>query len=55
LLPKRERLSSVRAARSERGIWQRRFWEDLIRDEANYAEYCYINPVKPAGRIEPKA
>jgi putative transposase len=48
-LPKRERLSDVRKARGERGIWQRRFWEHLIRDEADYArhvEYCYINPVK---------
>jgi putative transposase len=48
-LPKREQLSSVRIARSERGIWQRRFWEHLIRDESDYArhvEYCYINPVK---------
>ena len=48
-LPKRERLSAARVARSERGIWQRRFWEHLIRDEADYArhvEYCYINPVK---------
>ncbi len=28
------------------GIWQRRFWEHLIRDEADYArhvEYCYYN------------
>ena len=48
-LPKRERLSAVRAARSERGIWQRRFWEHLIRDEADYArhvEYCHFNPLK---------
>jgi putative transposase len=48
-LPKRERLSAVRKARGERGIWQRRFWEHLIRDDADYArhiEYCYINPVK---------
>ena len=48
-LPKQERLSEVRRARGERGIWQRRFWEHLIRDEADYAlhvEYCYINPVK---------
>ena len=48
-LPKGERLSSVRVARNERGIWQRRFWEHLIRDEADYArhiEYCYINPLK---------
>ena len=48
-LPKHERISAVRKARGERGIWQRRFWEHLIRDEADYArhvEYCYINPVK---------
>lgn len=48
-LPKAERLSEVRARRSERGIWQRRFWEHLIRDEADYVrhvEYCMINPVK---------
>jgi REP-associated tyrosine transposase len=48
-LPKRERLSAVRVARHERGIWQRRFWEHLIRDEVDYArhvEYCYINPLK---------
>jgi putative transposase len=48
-LPKQERLSDVRRARGERGIWQRRFWEHLIRDETDYArhvEYCYINPVK---------
>ena len=46
-LPKRERLSDVRIARGERGIWQRRFWEHLIRDEVDYArhvEYCYIIP-----------
>jgi putative transposase len=46
-LPANERLSAVRAARNERGIWQRRFWEHLIRDEADYArhvEYCYYNP-----------
>ena len=38
-----------RTARGERGIWQRRFWEHLIRDEADYGrhvEYCHINPVK---------
>jgi len=43
-LPKHEYLSDVRRARGERGIWQRRFWEHLIRDEADYArhvEYCY--------------
>src|SRR6266566_3758979 len=42
-IPKCERLSAVRRARGERGIWQRRFWEHLIRDEADFArhvEYC---------------
>ena len=50
-LPKQERISDVRRARNERGIWQRRFWEHLIRNEADYVrhvEYCYINPVKHA-------
>ena len=48
-IPKGESLSRVRKARAERGIWQRRFWEHLIRDETDYArhvEYCYINPIK---------
>ena len=48
-LPKDEWLSPVRRARGERGIWQRRFWEHLIRDDEDYrrhVEYCYINPVK---------
>jgi len=48
-LPRQERLSPVRVARNERGIWQRRFWEHLIRDEDDYARhvaYCYINPIK---------
>jgi putative transposase len=48
-LPKREHRTAVRKARNERGIWQRRFWEHMIRNEIDYArhvEYCYINPVK---------
>ena len=48
-LPKQERRSMVSQARNERGIWQRRFWEHLIRNDADYArhvEYCYFNPVK---------
>jgi hypothetical protein len=47
-IPAPERLTHVRQMRGERGIWQRRFWEHLIRDEADYSrhvEYCYINPV----------
>jgi putative transposase len=48
-LPTSERLSPTRAARGERGIWQRRFWEHPIRDEDDFGrcqEYCAINPVK---------
>ncbi|MEP4555026.1 MAG: transposase [Tateyamaria sp.] len=36
-------------SRNERGIWQRRFWEHHIRDEADYwahIHYCWMNPVK---------
>ncbi len=48
-LPKTERLSAVRKLRGERGIWQRRFWEHMIRDDRDYAnhlDYCHINPMK---------
>ena len=36
-------------AKRERGIWQRRFWDHAIRDEADFAaamDYCWNNPVK---------
>jgi putative transposase len=48
-LPAHERRSAVRLARGERGIWQRRYWEHLIRDErdlAAHVDYVHINPVK---------
>ncbi len=48
-LPRTEWLSAVRAKRGERGIWQRRYWEHLIRDEADYRahlDYVHFNPVK---------
>ena len=48
-LPKTERLTSVRRRRGERGIWQRRFWEHLIKDDADYRahmDYVHYNPVK---------
>jgi putative transposase len=48
-LPMTECRSSVRMARGERGIWQRRFWEHAIRDDRDYAahvDYCHINPLK---------
>lgn len=49
LLPKVEPISTVRAARGERGIWQRRYWEHLIRDGRDlraHVYYCWFNPVK---------
>ena len=36
-------------AKKERGIWQRRFWEHLIRNERDFrhhVEYIHFNPVK---------
>ncbi len=48
-LPRTERLSRVRRADGERGIWQRRFWEHAIRDDEDYAthmDYVHFNPVK---------
>ena len=44
-----ERRSPTRVSRSERGIWQRRFWEHAIRDDVDYArhmDYVHFNPVK---------
>jgi len=48
-IPLGERISARRQIKAERGIWQRRFWEHAIRDEADYAahaDYIHYNPVK---------
>ncbi|MBK6744058.1 MAG: transposase [Hydrogenophilales bacterium] len=48
-LPNTEQRSAVRQARGERGIWQRRYWEHLIRDERDFTahmDYLHYNPVK---------
>ncbi len=48
-LPKTERRSEVRKAAGERGIWQRHYWEHLIRDDADYqrhVDYVHVNPLK---------
>jgi putative transposase len=53
-IPKTERRSSVRIKRGERGIWQRRYWDHLIRDEADFQthlNYIHYNPVKH-GRVK---
>ena len=41
--------SASNARKGDAGIWQRRFWEHRIRDEADYVahvRYCWTNPVK---------
>jgi putative transposase len=48
-LPNVEPRSTSRHARGERGIWQRRYWEHLIRNDRDLREhidYCWYNPVK---------
>ncbi|MDG4597351.1 MAG: transposase [Candidatus Contendobacter sp.] len=44
-----EPLSTSRARKRERGIWQRRFWEHATRDEEDFSrhvDYIHYNPVK---------
>ncbi len=48
-IPQGERRSASRTSKAERGIWQRRYWEHLIRDEGDFArhvDYIHFNPVK---------
>jgi putative transposase len=49
VLPRTERVSASRRSKAERGIWQRRFWEHTIRDDAGFAtrfDYIHYNLVK---------
>ncbi len=42
-------IASAINARGERQVWQRRFWEHAIRDEADWQrrmDYIHYNPVK---------
>ncbi len=48
-LPDQEWRSATRLRRGERGIWQRRYWEHLIRDDKDFAahmDYVHVNPLK---------
>ena len=41
--------SSSQIAKREKGIWQRRYWEHAIRDDADlerHVDYVHFNPVK---------
>lgn len=46
--PARSR-STSKSIKREKGIWQRRFWEHLIRNDADlerHTDYIHFNPVK---------
>ncbi len=48
-VPRTERLPATRQRRGERGLWQRRYWEHVIRDERDlraHLDYVHMNPVK---------
>lgn len=48
-LPKGERISASRRSKGERGIWQRRYWEQAIRDEEDFrqhVDYIHYKPTK---------
>jgi putative transposase len=41
--------TASKIARRERGLWQRRYWEHAIRDDADlvhHIDYIHFNPVK---------
>jgi len=48
-IPGGELRNRSRVIRSERGIWQRRYWEHWIRDEHDFikhVDYIHYNPIK---------
>jgi putative transposase len=48
-LPLVERRSAVRRARGKHGLWQRRYWEPLIRNDEDFRasmDSLHFNPVK---------
>jgi putative transposase len=48
-IAKDEWRNESRIAKGERGIWQRRYWEHLVRDESDYekhVDYVDYNPAK---------
>jgi putative transposase len=48
-LPAAKSRSSSKVAKREKGIWQRRYWEHAIRNEADFerhVDYIHYNPVK---------
>ena len=55
-LPATERRSPSQLRRRERGIWQHRYWEHLIRDGDDFQrhlDYVHFNPVKHGYVLRP--
>ena len=53
-----EWMNSTRLQRRESTLWQRRFWEHQIRDDADYLrhmDYLHMNPVKHGHCARPDA
>ena len=51
-----EKISESRKKKRERGIWQRRYWEHLIKDAQDYEHhinYVHFNPVKHGYVLNP--
>jgi putative transposase len=48
-IPATQWRNAARLRRGERAIWQRRFWDHLIRDQTDFhahLDYVHFNPVK---------
>jgi putative transposase len=48
-LPMRMPPNHARTSKREQAVWQHRYWEHLLRDEADFVrhvEYIHYNPVK---------
>jgi putative transposase len=46
-IPRGERVTESRVSKGERGTWQRRCWEHLVRDERDYERYVECIHFKP--------
>ena len=52
-----EKISASRQNKGEKAVWQRRFWEHLIRDQQdfeNHVDYIHYNPVHHGLVLSPK-
>jgi len=55
-IPPGECISPSRSRHGERGIWQRRYWEHLIRGDSDlerHLDYIHYNPVKHGHVVAP--